>query len=930
MKTKGNLFFLFILISNFYLNAQNLLLPDLKTSYGNNKHTNRDISYFTHIDSNDNVISISTTERDSTFTDILVTKLDSNLNEIWQKRRSYDTGLSYDIPLNTFVDQNDNTYVVVRSTGDNSYSNGFMYVLKYDINGNEVWSINIDDYVNAYGSDFFYQKVFFESNGNFKIVYIKPESPTASNNNFLSFDNSGSLVDSFIQNTIIPTDPNDDFTGLNTEFYYFNGDFYLRHRRHNITNLSNTFYEHYIAKITPNLTEVYDLNPYIDIGDTGEFFKSLLLVDQSSNIYLTYQSDDFDKYILLKLNSSGNLVYFKESLEDLNKEVKEIYLNGNNNLTLLCNSKPNVNSGNQILNVVEYDDNGVIVNDFNDSSTFINGVRVYENEILVYSIGDFKLYDYNFSLLNNYQGNYYNFNDYELNDESNIVISKTTNASMYSGSDFQTQQNIEIDKIDSSQVLNSYMFSGIGTSRVSFQEIMVDNLDNSIVFVHEKLGPENFSIGGSNPPVQKTIYKYDPSLNLLWSINLNNFLTNSHGSSIVIDDNNDIYINTLIAYNASTTSELVKISSDGNIIFQVPSILSKYMFLDQNNNVNVVSPYPQYFNNSFQDYTSIYTFSNTNGSFLYYQQFDDFIFLNQHISVAGDSYLYMYYDEDNYEDITPKLRLYKNNNLESEITLNVIDPDDPNLAYSGEIDENGSIYFRTHEPYYDEWKIHKFSTDGGYISSVLSEGFRLFYTGNNKVYARENDSDIVILDSALNLINTVTHEYNSASRIVKVGNYFFIKYYYDDIAYVINQSAEEVGQFNLPYSFASSVATSDSQDNLVLTGSFGKQISNFQEYSWTRGFLHKYNFSSFNLSINSNQVKEKEFKIYPNPAKNRLYITNLDDVKKIEIFNLSGERVLTFDNFTYDGLDISNLSNGLYFVKIQNEESSHTQKLIKN
>mgnify|MGYP006427273851 CR=1 FL=1 len=931
MKIKDNLVFVFILVTSFYLNAQNLLPPDLKTSFGNNSHTNRDISYFTHTDSNDDVISISTTERDSTFTDISITKLDSNLDKIWQKTRSFDTGLSYDIPLNFFVDQNNNTYIVVRSASNESSINGFLYIIKYDQNGNEEWSINIDDYVNAYGSDFSYQKVFFENNGNFKIVYIKSNTQNSSNTNFLSFDNTGSLINSFIKNAIIPTDPSDDFTGLSMKFYYFNGDFYLKYRRHNITN-NNTFYEHYIAKINSNLTEVYDLNPHINIDDTYYFNEGLFLVDQNSNIYFTYQSGDLNKYFLLKLNASGNLTYLKESPSNLNKEVQQIFLNNNNNITLLCNSKQGINSNNQVFNAIEYDNNGNVIYDYYDVSTFINGVRIYDGNILIYSNGIFKLYDENFTVLDTFQGNYNNFNDFNLtNNSSNVLVSKTTSASMYPGSDFQTKQDIEIVKIDNSQILNTYTHSGIGTSKVRFGKVVVDNSDNYIVFVHELLGPENLSIGGSDPPIKKTIYKYDSNLDFLWSLDLNNSL-NNYGKNIVVDNNNDIYINTLVNYNIDNPSELVKISSNGNIIFQVSSPLSNHIFIDQNNNVGLVTPYPQYLNNSYEYYTSIYKYDGTSGNIISTYQFDNVEFIRQYTSTTGDDYYYMINEQDSYQDITPKLKLFKNGNLESETTLNVPNPDNPNMVFTKtRIDEDGSLYFKTtYNSYYETSRLHKYTLNAAYSTTILDEGFSIFDAESDKVYTIQSDGDIVNYDDALNEINNVTHNYNNLSKILKIGNYFLIKDDYYDETFVIDKNGIEVNQVNLPGSLNSSTAASDSQHNLILSNTFGNQIYTYHEYSWRRGFLHKYNFSSFNLSVNDNHVLANEFKIYPNPAKNRLHVTDLDDITKIEIFSVNGKRVLAFDNLTNNGLDISNLSNGLYLVKIQNEKSSFTKKFMKN
>ena len=52
--------------------------------------------------------------------------------------------------------------------------------------------------------------------------------------------------------------------------------------------------------------------------------------------------------------------------------------------------------------------------------------------------------------------------------------------------------------------------------------------------------------------------------------------------------------------------------------------------------------------------------------------------------------------------------------------------------------------------------------------------------------------------------------------------------------------------------------------------------------------------------------------IYPNPATERIFITTHQDIKTVQIYNLSGAQVL---ETAADNIDVSAL-NGIYFVKI--------------
>jgi len=107
--------FILVLLITSIGYGQAELPPINTTSYGLNSHTNRDISYFTQTDSNKNVINLGTTERDSTHTDLVITKFDSNLNLSWQSRFSLDTDQSYDNPLDMYIASNNNVIIVGRS-----------------------------------------------------------------------------------------------------------------------------------------------------------------------------------------------------------------------------------------------------------------------------------------------------------------------------------------------------------------------------------------------------------------------------------------------------------------------------------------------------------------------------------------------------------------------------------------------------------------------------------------------------------------------------------------------------------------------------------------------------------------------------------------------------------------------------------------------
>lgn len=69
-------------------------------------------------------------------------------------------------------------------------------------------------------------------------------------------------------------------------------------------------------------------------------------------------------------------------------------------------------------------------------------------------------------------------------------------------------------------------------------------------------------------------------------------------------------------------------------------------------------------------------------------------------------------------------------------------------------------------------------------------------------------------------------------------------------------------------------------------------------------------------------------KIFPNPAVNQVFVTSDVEIKKIEVYNLTGVKVKMNDSFD-TSIDISDLNRGTYFVKVFTKEGNFMQKLIK-
>ncbi|WP_299190020.1 glycoside hydrolase family 9 protein [uncultured Aquimarina sp.] len=96
--------------------------------------------------------------------------------------------------------------------------------------------------------------------------------------------------------------------------------------------------------------------------------------------------------------------------------------------------------------------------------------------------------------------------------------------------------------------------------------------------------------------------------------------------------------------------------------------------------------------------------------------------------------------------------------------------------------------------------------------------------------------------------------------------------------------------------------------------------------------LDFYQKESATLSVNDLEETSEAFKVYPNPTNKILNIKTpfSNGSSSIELYSIQGKKVFSKElNSEQSNLDISNLSAGLYLIKINNNTNSYTTKIIK-
>lgn len=85
------------------------------------------------------------------------------------------------------------------------------------------------------------------------------------------------------------------------------------------------------------------------------------------------------------------------------------------------------------------------------------------------------------------------------------------------------------------------------------------------------------------------------------------------------------------------------------------------------------------------------------------------------------------------------------------------------------------------------------------------------------------------------------------------------------------------------------------------------------------------------LTVSDSDINKSNISVYPNPTQNFINIKLDKDISKFKavLYNAAGQILLTTENKST--IDISNLNNGVYFLKIESENGRPiTKKIIKN
>ena len=82
--------------------------------------------------------------------------------------------------------------------------------------------------------------------------------------------------------------------------------------------------------------------------------------------------------------------------------------------------------------------------------------------------------------------------------------------------------------------------------------------------------------------------------------------------------------------------------------------------------------------------------------------------------------------------------------------------------------------------------------------------------------------------------------------------------------------------------------------------------------------------STFGIDLNG----PDRINIYPNPATENVYISNLIEKSTVKIYDINGRLVLESNISDKEYLNVSTLSKGMYQINFETKDWSETRKLI--
>ena len=88
-------------------------------------------------------------------------------------------------------------------------------------------------------------------------------------------------------------------------------------------------------------------------------------------------------------------------------------------------------------------------------------------------------------------------------------------------------------------------------------------------------------------------------------------------------------------------------------------------------------------------------------------------------------------------------------------------------------------------------------------------------------------------------------------------------------------------------------------------------------------------YSTVEINTAVQTVSSDKMMVFPNPAKDYIQISGIENAKTVLITDLNGRLMLTKKLVTNDNIYVGNLTKGMYIVKVISDNKTTEQKIVK-
>jgi hypothetical protein len=185
------------------------------------------------------------------------------------------------------------------------------------------------------------------------------------------------------------------------------------------------------------------------------------------------------------------------------------------------------------------------------------------------------------------------------------------------------------------------------------------------------------------------------------------------------------------------------------------------------------------------------------------------------------------------------------------------------------------------------------------------------YTANIRISSNATNEELVIVPVTLEVTGAPMHTLTLLVDPEAAGTVTGAGTYHAGTLVTVNAVANEGYEF---------VNWTDTNDNMVSEVA-ENEITITGDLTLIANFL---------LISNVSDVWENQLSVYPNPASDIINFMSDDNIRNLEIFNLTGQKVYGAQvNYNHYKLDVSGLPQGFYLVNLTNMEGEiHTTRIL--